>query len=214
MQMSSIPVRPSTRQDIMDILKRRGGQTVEQLSAVLGITPMGVRQHLAVLEKDSLVSASAVRRGMGRPSYLYSLTDQAQDLFPKNYKNFATGLLADIAANEGPNLVNELFRRRAERLEKTYTQRMESKDLEGRVAELVKILDLNGSMASYVKVDDDTFILKEHNCAIYAVAKDYPQACHEEMELFGRVLGAEISRQDCQSEGGAFCQYVIKRTGQ
>lgn len=212
--MSSIPVRPSTRQDILEILKRRGGQTVEQLSAVLGITPMGVRQHLAVLEKDNLVTTSAVRRGMGRPSYLYSLTEQAQDLFPKNYKTFATGLLQDIASKEGPELVNELFRRRAERLEKAYQQRMEGKDLEGRVAELVKILDANGSMASSEKLDDNTFLLKEHNCAIYAIAKDYPQACHEEIELFGRVLGAAISLQECQSDGASFCRYIINRNPQ
>lgn len=209
--MNSLSLRPSTRQDILDILKRRGGQTVEQLSSILGITPMGVRQHLAVLEKDNLVNASVMRRGMGRPSYLYALTDQAQDLFPKAYKTFATGLLHDIVSHEGPELANELFRRRAKRLEKTYRQRLEGKDLEERVAGLAEMLDANGSMASYDKVDDDTFILNEHNCAIYAVAKDYPQVCSEELALFSRVLDADVTRRECQAEGNGRCQYLVRR---
>lgn len=65
------------RRQILTALKKQGSLSVDDLSRCLGITPMGIRQHLAVLERDNLVMISSVRRGMGRPSYLYRLTELA-----------------------------------------------------------------------------------------------------------------------------------------
>ena len=209
--MSGNASRPSTRQDILELLKRRGRQTVDELSSALGITPMGVRQHLAVLEKDGLVSAASVRRGMGRPSYLYALTERALELFPRNYQALARSMLADLADNEGPQIVKRLFERRARRLEKGYLERLQGKDLRERVAELARILESNGNMASWEELDPDTFVIQEHNCGILGVAREFPDACHEELTLFERVLQAEVVREQTQAGGGNECKYLIRR---
>lgn len=203
--------KTSTRRVILDILKRYGNLTVDQLSCHLGITPMGVRQHLAILEKDGLVHAGIQRGGMGRPSYLYGLTDKARSQFPNNYQSFAVGLLDDIRALAGEEMVNSLFRRRAARLEDSYRRKIERKELVERVAELALILESNGSMATWEQIDTDTFVVTEHNCAIHAVAASYPAACRYELELFGKVLDADIERSACQTEGGLACQYIVKR---
>lgn len=203
--------KPSTRRAILDILKRCGNLTVDQLSSHLGITPMGVRQHLAILEKDGLVQAGVQRGGMGRPSYLYGLTDKARNQFPNNYQSFAVGLLEDIRALAGEEMVEALFRRRTERLEESYRRRIGGKTLAERVAELAGILESNGSMASWEQIDAGTFMVTEHNCAIHAVAASYPAACRYELELFERVLDADIERLACQTEGGLACQYIVRQ---
>ncbi|MBI4299956.1 MAG: DeoR family transcriptional regulator, partial [Chloroflexi bacterium] len=43
----------STRGHIVELLKRHGGATVDELSKVLGLASMTIRQHLAILERDS-----------------------------------------------------------------------------------------------------------------------------------------------------------------
>ncbi|MCL5676745.1 MAG: ArsR family transcriptional regulator [Firmicutes bacterium] len=187
---------------------------MDELSTALGITPMGVRQHLAILEKDGLVTTTSVRRGMGRPSYLYALTDRAQELFPKNYQVFAQGLLADIASHEGEEMVSELFKRRASRLEKAYTDKLRGKNLRDKVAELARILDENGNMAIWRQLGPDTFVIQEHNCGILRVAKDFPQACQAELHLFSRVLDAEVQREHTQAEGKHECRYLIRPRAQ
>ncbi len=211
--MSANASRPSTRQDILELLKRRGRQTVDELSSALGITPMGVRQHLAVLEKDGLVSTASVRRGMGRPSYLYALTERALELFPRNYQALASSMLADLTDNEGPEIVKRLFERRARRLEKGYLERLDGKALRERVAELARILESNGNMASWAELDPDTFVIQEHNCGILGVAREFPEACREELTLFERVLQAEVVREQTQAGGGNECKYLIRRRG-
>ena len=72
-----------TRQEILALLRRHGQMTAGELSDRLGIGAVGVRQHMALLERDGLVHTAAVRRGVGRPSHLYALTSQAESLFPQ-----------------------------------------------------------------------------------------------------------------------------------
>ncbi len=61
-----------TTDKIVDILKLNGAQTAQSLAAELGLTSMGVRQHLQALEAEGLVrtedrpKAAADLRVIGR----------------------------------------------------------------------------------------------------------------------------------------------------
>src|SRR5512137_878801 len=90
-----------TRRKIVLALKQRGGLTAAELAEMLGITSMGVRRHLTTLERDKLVRYELVQRGKGRPSYVYRLSPQAENLFPKNYAALANELLSYLANDEG-----------------------------------------------------------------------------------------------------------------
>ena len=75
----------STRGRLVTLL-RRAGFTVDELARELGLTNNGVRAHLATLERDGIVRQSGVVRresGGGKPAYLYELTPEAEELFPK-----------------------------------------------------------------------------------------------------------------------------------
>ncbi len=62
----------TTRGQILTLI-RRGRQTVEELAAALDLTDNAVRNHLATLERDSLIQQAGVRRtsGAGKPALLY-----------------------------------------------------------------------------------------------------------------------------------------------
>src|SRR5512132_3038172 len=86
----------STRQQILEYLQRHGRGTVKELGALLGLTSTGIRQHLTVLERDGLVSAHEERGRVGRPTLVYSLTEEAGARFPKPYDLLAGVLLEEI----------------------------------------------------------------------------------------------------------------------
>ena len=65
----------STKTDILALLKRNDGATVDEISSALGLAPMTVRQHLTALERDALVSGQEVRRPTGRPHFRFRLTE-------------------------------------------------------------------------------------------------------------------------------------------
>ena len=91
----------ATRQQILQLLRRHGQMTALELSQELNIGAVGVRQHLALLERDGLVEVSGVRRSVGRPSHLYTLTSEAERHFPKQYEQFALEVLDYIALQGG-----------------------------------------------------------------------------------------------------------------
>ena len=95
-----------TRRRILLALKQRGGMTAAELAELLGITSMGVRRHLTTLERDRLVDYELVQRGKGRPSYVYRLTAQAENLFPKNYAGLAKELLYLANCDSGGEIIS------------------------------------------------------------------------------------------------------------
>ena len=107
----------STRGEIIRLL-RRSSRTVTELADALGLTDNAVRTHLAALERDGLVrQEEAVRRGVGKPPFVYSLTAQADALLPKAYAP-ALGILLGVleerlGAAEVEAVLREVGRRAA-----------------------------------------------------------------------------------------------------
>ncbi|HEV2284275.1 MAG TPA: winged helix-turn-helix transcriptional regulator [bacterium] len=102
----------TTRQGTLALIKRRCPMTVQELSRSLAITPMGVRQHLAILERDGQVRSGGLRRGQGRPSRVYGITAEGDKTFPRAYEQTAVDLLGDLAALDGQAKVGALFEHR------------------------------------------------------------------------------------------------------
>jgi len=94
----------STRGRIVTLI-RRARRTVEDLARELDLTDYGVTAHHAVLERDGLVrQRGSVRRGGnggGKPAYVYELTLQAEDLFPKAYEPVLRRLLDVLSERAG-----------------------------------------------------------------------------------------------------------------
>ena len=93
----------STRGRIVTLL-RRSNRTVEDLARAFDLTNNGVRAHLAVLERDGIVrQRGSVRRssGGGKPAYVYELTPEAEELFPKAYEPVLHRLLDVLPSGLG-----------------------------------------------------------------------------------------------------------------
>ncbi|AIQ12361.1 helix-turn-helix transcriptional regulator [Paenibacillus durus] len=200
----------STRHIIMTLLKMKGPLTIGALAEELGITEMGVRRHVLQLEREGLARNRIVRQAMGRPMHMYSLTERAEDYFPKNYHNLTLELLRELDHTSGTEAVNVLFEGRRRRLLAQYSPMMERRNLEERVAELSAIQNSGGYMAEWDREEDGSFVLREYNCPIRQVAVQYRKACECEQNLFEELLNARVSRSDCMAEGGQCCRYSIK----
>ncbi|EXX89442.1 transcriptional regulator [Paenibacillus darwinianus] len=208
----------STRQAVLKLLKTKGPGTVGELSRRLGLTEMAVRRHLNALEQDGYVTPRVIRQGMGRPAYVYELTEYAEQFFPKNYHVLALDLLEELEqSEEAADMVHRLFEGRKRRLLERYASRMEGKPLAGRVEELAAIQNAGGYMvevenneaASLTDGGQPVYMLHEYNCPIVQVASRYQQACSCELALFEDLLGAAVERTECLAKGGGKCSYRI-----
>ncbi len=200
------------RHRVLQLLKLKGPLSAGEMSQELKITYMGVRQHLTPLEGDGLIRYHTEQRGKGRPTYVYSLTESGDEVFPRIYSQLAKDLLDTIRALDGEDGIERVLGKRTEWLEAQYMARMLDKGLEGQVQELAQIRTEEGYMADWEKLDGNIFVLWEHNCAIRQVARHCAQACSHELELFRRVLeNAEVTSEAHIMAGDRACAYRIRR---
>lgn len=201
--------RPSSRAEIVRVLKTAGEQTAPDIAVRLGISAVAVRKHLDALDKEGLVAARRVPLPRGRPMLAYRLTDESETLFPQRYESLAVELLDDLVALNGTETLGRLFAARTDRLSLRYGIRLQNKNLPEQLAELARLRDEEGYMAVF-EVRDGQFVFREHNCPIFEVAQRHPEACSCEQELFERVLSTPVRRETRLVDGKPFCEYRIE----
>src|SRR5215469_14034876 len=81
------------------LLLRREPRTVEELARALDLTDNAVRAQLALLERDGLARQQGLRRGAGKPSVVYELAPEAENLFPKAFAPILNHLLDILVAH-------------------------------------------------------------------------------------------------------------------
>lgn len=171
---------------------------------------MTVRAHLAVLERDGLVSYEEERGKVGRPRFVYSLTPEAQEQFPKNYDTLCNRILDALASCHGSVSSMRLSELVAEIWAEERTERVQGKNLEERVKTLAAIRTEEGAMASVVKTSDG-YVLDQCNCPASCVAQRHPGViCAAEKSYIQRLLGVPVERMSWRVEGGDTCSYHIR----
>lgn len=203
--------KKTTKDKILDLLKKETTLTVNDLTNHLNITHMAVRKHLHILEKDALIQSNEIKQQMGRPLQVYSLTEKGERLFPKNYERLTVGFLHDIKELYGEESIQCLFEKREKRLTEEYSSRMGQKSNSEKVDEIAKIQNEKGYMANISQIDEHTYELVEYNCPILAVAEEFKIACRCETQMLKNVLKTdEVNRISCKTDGDDHCKFLIK----
>lgn len=202
----------SLRRAILVNLRQRGPMSPDGLATHLGASRTGVLQQLHALEQAGLVTHQVERHGVGRPRHRYDVTPDAQDLFPTDYDGFALGLISAISAVGGDALLDEVLAARRRQLGARLRGRLAERVAPGstvaeRVRELAVIQDAGGYLAEALVAADGTVRLREHNCAIYHVARDINSCCDAELALFREVLGVDVERETHIVAGARSCTY-------
>ena len=199
----------STRGRMLEYLQRNGRATVKELGQLLGLTATGIRQHLTVLERDGLVTAHEERGRVGRPTLVYSLTNEADALFPKTYDVLASVLLEEIRATDGNEKLHHLLHNVAERLAAPYRDRVEGKPTAERVKETARIMEEQGCLVDVSEADGEYFI-DEYTCPFPKTAERDRAVCALHVD-FVRILSGDDARLTRSLlRGERACTYRIR----
>ncbi|MBI2849106.1 MAG: HTH domain-containing protein [Chloroflexi bacterium] len=197
-----------TRGEILEFLKKKGTATVDEMAEALGVTSTAIRQHLAILERETLITAREARRKIGRPQHVYSLTNKAHDLYPKSYHLLTSWILDEIKALDGEGKTTQIFTHIAARWAKVFMPRLEGKGLEERIAEVTAIMKEDGYTMDWGKTDSGYFI-HHYDCRFHCVAQTHPEVCFLEHSLLTKILGSPVEMTSCLFTGDRCCTYVI-----
>ncbi|MEJ2697212.1 MAG: transcriptional regulator [Candidatus Sulfobium sp.] len=199
----------STRNSIILLLKKNGGMSIDELSKSVDITPMGIRQHLLALEKKDVVTYTVRKRGIGRPGFIYMLTEAANELFPKTYDEFALGILRDITRYEGPDKIDQIFGWRRDRMLELKKEALAGgESVEETLNRFRQLLEADGHLVDLSR-NNGHYHLKQYHCPIGKVAREFGDVCKHELRLYRELFGKNVIREQSVSEGAPACLYVI-----
>lgn len=202
---------PKTRRRIVKLLKTEGAMDSASLAARMQVTPMAVRQHLYALQQEKLVTAEERPVPIGRPAKFWSLTKEAERLFPDAYAELNASLITSVQDAFGAEGMARLLDARVARQRADYRARITaSAPLAKRVQQLARIRDDEGYMAE-VKRDGAGFLFIENHCPICAAATVCQGFCATELDLFRSALGpgVTVERAEHILSGDRRCAYRI-----
>jgi predicted ArsR family transcriptional regulator len=193
-------------------LLRRAGFTVDDLARELGLTNNGVRAHLAILERDGIVRQSGVVRresGGGKPAYVYELTPEAEDLFPKAYKAALRRLLDVLTEQLESDESEVLLRSVGRRLAEEHPTRADG--AHARLESAVEALNELGGMAE-LEERDGAAVIRGYSCPLAGVTPDHPEVCRMAETLIADLAGVPV-REHCDRGERPRCCFEIGSAG-
>ena len=201
----------SQRLDILATLKRRGGMSVKELAAHFQMSYMGIKDHCLGLEKEGYLDTWRRPKPVGRPEMLYRLTNRARDLFPGAYNPLTAEVLEAVQSTYGPaaptKILFGIFSQRTE----AYRAKIKFPGLEERADCLSRLRDVEGYMSELERGENGSEGLRivEYHSPIEDLLRRYPILARLEREMFERVLGCPVRRDEECSPGMYRCVFYI-----
>lgn len=190
----------STRQKILDYLKRNRSVSSRELARFLHMTPANARHHLGILAADGRVEVVSQRRGgKGRPEKVYRL---AGTLVGDNLSALADALLTEAGGMVGMEALGN--RIAGESL-------VSGQPLMRRLASAVERLNGMHYQSRWEAGAEGPRIVLGH-CPYGAVIEKHPELCQMDTSLLATLLSGEV-RQTAKLEIGAgglpYCVFVF-----
>lgn len=179
------------------------------LARLFGLSPNAIRQQLVVLERDGLVAERSVRRGPTKPTYEFSLTADADKLFPQQYDKMLGAVLRQVKAQFGDGAVAQVFDGISKRAVGRAKDRMTAGDAEGKFVQLTGLLADQGVVADFSLIDGG-FALHEHNCPYSEVVKEHPEVCSVIHHVLDETIGGEHVQTESLATGGTECRFEVR----
>ncbi|MCL4868413.1 MAG: ArsR family transcriptional regulator [Anaerolineae bacterium] len=200
--------KQQTRDIILHAIKETNEATVEELAAAAGVSPVTVRHHLNSLQAEAILTSRSVRRKVGRPYYVYTLTEKGHELFPHKYARLSTRLLDELKARFPVEVVNDIFVGVVRRMVSEQQPLLDNMGFEQKLDYLVTLLGKEGFLARWEK-EGDQYHLIEYSCPYTAVGQEHREVCSLDTNLIIAVLGNNVKQHSCMLAGDSCCQFTV-----
>ncbi len=193
-----------------ELLAARGEATVAELARELDMNQANIRRHLEVMRAEALVDVSVRRHEIGRPSYVYRLTERGEEL-SGHYPRLVNRMVRRIAAlpDGGPELLAQVFDGVADDIAKAYRPQVSGGTVEERVVQTSDALKDEG-IVDHWRRDDDGFHLMNTTCPYRKAAELTDAPCHADHRTVELLVGAPVRQVSRMVDGHAMCEYVVQ----
>jgi predicted ArsR family transcriptional regulator len=191
----------SARLRVLNELKRTQGLCVADLAERVGMSYMGAKGVCLDLEKRGLLDTWRQPQKVGRPHLLYRLTQRAQDLFPTESNTLTLDTLEAARKLFGPAAPEKLLLVVFQKKTEQYAAKLKGDSPAERAKWLARLRDFDGYMAECETDPAGVVQIVEHHSPLLDVIRGYPLVAKLETEMFQRLLGTRVERQETSAAG-------------
>jgi predicted ArsR family transcriptional regulator len=195
----------------MVALLRRGALTADEMATELGLTAAAIRAQITALERDRIVQRAGQRSGPTRPSQLFALTPEVEELLSGAYVPLLIELVRQCASRSTPREFRELMRNTGRALAAAFARSVvPDAPIAARIHE-VSVL-LNDRLGSTMKVEQSNghYILRGFGCPLAALTGNHPAVCLAIESLIATLLDTAV-HECCDRTARPQCRFQIGR---
>ena len=188
-------------------LLQRGALTVDDIASKLELSSSGVRAQITAMERDGVVRRVGSRAGTTRPSRVFELTPEVEQLLSRAYIPLLTQLV-DVFANGLPaRQVDELMREAGKKLAGELSSGRPSGTLRSRVTAASNLL--NQQLGAVTRVEQNGgYVIRGEGCPLSALTGKHPSVCRAMESLVKEVVGASV-HECCERAQRPRCCFEI-----
>ena len=199
----------SSRGRIVTLL-RRGALTADDIASELGVTRSAIRAHITAMERDGVVRRAGQRPGTTRPSHVFELTPDVEQLLSSAYIPLLTQLVDVFAAGLPPDQLETLLRQAGRKLADELSRgRRPTGSLAVRVATASEMM--NEQLGAATRVEENGgYVIRGFGCPLAALTGKHPGVCLAMESLVAEVVGVPV-RECCDRAERPQCCFEIER---
>ena len=198
----------SSRGRIVTLLRGTRGLTADDIASKLALTRSAVRAQLTGMERDGVVRRAGQRAGPTRPSLVFELTPEVEQLLSIAYIPLLTNLIDTFAEGLPTNQVETILRQAGKRLagELSHGKRPAG-NLGSRVATVSEMMNEQLGTLTHVE-GNGGYLIRGSGCPLAALTGKHPGVCLAIESLIAEVLRMPV-RECCDRSERPKCCFEI-----
>lgn len=183
--------------------------TADDIATRLGLTRSAVRVQITAMERDGVVRRAGKRPGATRPSHVYELTPEVEQLLSKAYIPLLTHLVGVFAEALPAQQVETLLRRTGKGLASDlFRGNRMSGGLKSRVAAASELM--NEHLGALTQVEGNGgIVIRGAGCPLAALTGKHRGVCLAMESLVTEIVGVPV-RECCDREGRPRCCFEVE----
>lgn len=199
----------NTKVSILNQLLLHKTATISHLADLLGLSEISVRHHVMSLEADGFILSSEERHGVGRPRFIYRLTEKGYQSAPTNYDKLSEQALDTMKRVLGSDALLALFTEFGSDIADGYAGEIGCQEHDHRLPEIAAKLTKDGFVLSWTN-SAEKYTLTTHCCPFHYLGQKHPEVCTINHALLESLIGQPITINACMLQGDAACTYTYE----
>ncbi len=188
-------------------LLQRGPLTVDDIASKLELSASGVRAQITAMERDGVVQRVGKRPGTTRPSRIFVLTPEVEQLLSRAYIPLLTHLVGVFANGLPARQVDALLREAGRKLAGELFSGRPSGTLRSRVMAASELLNQQLGAVTHVE-QNGGYVIRGDGCPLSALTGKHPAVCRAMESLVKNFVGAAV-HECCERAGRPRCCFKV-----